>query len=342
MKGQANKLSENELFNRKVKEFLSLYESNRKKVDIVLKNSLKGKKPGSLYEPALYITESGGKRLRPLLVLLSARAAGGKFKDVYNAAAAVECLHNFTLVHDDIMDNADLRRGIPTLHKKYDMSTAILAGDILLAAAYNFLLKDIKNKTEILNKFTQALIDVCEGQSMDKIFETQEEVSVKEYISMITKKTAALAEMCCVIGSRLGGGSEKVINALGKYGRNLGIAFQIQDDLLDVIGTEPEFGKMPGSDLVEGKKTYLFVKAFLKAEGEDKENLVKLVRNKGIDRSEISKYYNIYERLGIIGEAKKDVRYYTGKAVSSLSVIGKKKSREILTWLADSLIKRIK
>jgi geranylgeranyl diphosphate synthase type II len=323
------------------KKFLSLYESERKKIDKILKESLKGKKPESLYQPALYITESGGKRLRPLLVLLSARAAGGK-NSADNAAAAVEFLHNFTLVHDDIMDNSDMRHGIPTLHKKYDMSTAILAGDILLAAAYRFLLKDIKGKTEILNYFTQALIDVCEGQSIDKIFETQKEVSVKEYIGMIQKKTAALAEMCCVVGASLGGGSKKEIHALAKYGKNLGIAFQIQDDLLDVIGADQEFGKITGSDLVEGKKTYLYVKAFLKAEGGDKENLKKLAENKGIDRSEIEKYKKIYERLGVIEEAKKDVRNYTRRAINSLKIIKEKKSRKILTWLADSLIKRMK
>jgi len=335
-------VNDEEKFNGKIDKFFSLYESERKKIDKILKESLKGKKPDSLYQPALYITESGGKRLRPLLVLLSAKAAGGKFNRVYNAAAAVEFLHNFTLVHDDIMDNSDMRRGILTLHKKFDMSTAVLAGDILLAAAYRFLLKDIRRETEILNYFTQALIDVCEGQSIDKIFETQKEVSVKEYIGMIQKKTAALAEMCCVIGASLGGGSKKEINALGKYGKNLGIAFQIQDDLLDIIGAEQEFGKMTGSDLVEGKKTYLFVKAFIKAEREDKEDLIKLAENKGIDRSQIVKYKDMYERLGVIDEAKKEVRNYTRKAINSLEIIKEKKSRKILIWLADSLIKRMR
>jgi geranylgeranyl diphosphate synthase, type II len=331
-----------EKFIGKSGKFLSIYENERKKIDLILKESLKGKKPFSLYEPALYISQSGGKRLRPLLVLFSAKAAGGKFGEVYNAAAAVEFLHNFTLVHDDIMDNADMRRGIPTLHKKFDMNTAILAGDILLAEAYKFLLKDIKEESEVLNYFTQALIDVCEGQSIDKIFETQKEVSIEEYIGMIQKKTAALAEMCCVIGASLGGGSKKEIKALGNFGKNLGIAFQIQDDLLDIIGAEQEFGKITGSDLIEGKKTYLFVKAFVKAEGKDKEDLLKLTENRGIDRTEIPKYKSIYENLGIIDEGENDVGRYTEKAINSLESVKGKKSREILIWLADSLIKRMR
>ena len=179
-------------------KYIKLYEAERVKINKILSLALKDRNPISLYEPGSYILNSGGKRLRPLLVLLSAKAVGGKFKDAYNAAAAVEMLHNFTLVHDDIMDNADKRRGRLTLHKKYDHNTAILAGDSLLSIAYEFLLKDCNgNAKKVISSFTQGLIEVCEGQSLDTDFEFRKNVSLLEYILMIKKKTAAMAEMCC-------------------------------------------------------------------------------------------------------------------------------------------------
>ncbi len=183
-------------------KYAVIYEEERKKIDKMLASSLKKRKPKSLYEPASYILQSSGKRLRPLLVLLSAKAAGGKFKDVYNAAIAVEIMHNFTLVHDDIMDNADLRRGNQTLHKKYDLNTAILAGDSLLSIAYEYLLMDCNGNTKAaVSAFTKGLIEICEGQSMDTYFETRNDVNLKEYITMITKKTAAMTKMCCELGA---------------------------------------------------------------------------------------------------------------------------------------------
>ncbi len=225
-------------------DYILLYEAERKQINKILSISVKNRKPASLYEPGSYILNSGGKRLRPLLVLLSAKAVGGEFKNAYNAAAAVEMLHNFTLVHDDIMDNADKRRGRLTLHKKYDHNTAILAGDSLLSVAYEYLLKDCNgNAKEVVSSFTHGLIEVCEGQSMDTDFELRKNVALSEYITMIKKKTAAMAEMCCRIGALLGGGSKSQVNALGNYGLNLGIAFQIQDDLLDISADEKEIWK---------------------------------------------------------------------------------------------------
>jgi geranylgeranyl diphosphate synthase type II len=324
------------------KEFDSLYNKQKKRIDKILSSSLENRKPSSLYGPGSYILNSKGKRLRPLLVLLSAKAVGGKFEKVYNAAAAVEMLHNFTLVHDDIMDNADKRRGRLTLHKKYDENTAILAGDSLLSVAYEYLLKDCNGKTkEVLAAFTKSLIDICEGQSMDTDFESQKNVPIKEYIVMIEKKTAAMAEMCCKIGATLGGGNSKQIKALSSYGRNLGIAFQIQDDLLDITADEKIFGKSIGGDLVEGKKTYLFIKALERARGNDKKILFKMIENKGIRKNQVEFYKQLYEKLGIIENAKKEIKTFTMKALNSLNVFGKD-SREIFYWLADALIKRIK
>lgn len=326
-----------------VKKFASFYEKERKIIDKKLKQSLKNRNPYSLYDPASYILESSGKRLRPLLVLLSAKAVSGDHRKYYNAALSVEMLHNFTLVHDDIMDNADLRRGNLTLHKKYNLNTAILTGDILAAVAYEFLLKDCKvNAKQALDSFTKGLVEVCEGQSLDTEFETRKNVSLPEYINMIEKKTAALARMCCELGAYLANGSKEDIKALSNYGKYLGIAFQIQDDLLDITADKFEFGKRIGGDLMEGKKTFLFIKAFEKAKGKDKSDLVKVIENKGIKENQIEYYKNIYQKLGVIDDAKSAIRNYSSKALRSINKLSNRSEVEIFHWLADSLIKRNK
>lgn len=331
------------MINRNGIDFKSLYERERKKIEKRLSNLLTNRKPLSLYKPGAYILRGGGKRIRPLLVLLSAKAVGGKFSNVYNAAVAVELLHNFTLVHDDIMDNADKRRGKPTLHKKYNMDTAILVGDSLLSIAYETLLKDCNGNTKyLLDEFTRGLIEVCEGQSLDNEFESLQNVSIEKYILMIEKKTAAMAELCCKLGATLGGGTKGEINALAKFGRFLGIAFQIQDDLLDIAGNEYEFGKFVGGDLIEGKKTYLFLKALNKAKGKDKKKLLAVTKNKGIKRNQIEFYKKMYFRLGIVEDAKKEIKNYSGKALRQLRYVKKKEDRDILGWLVNSLVERSK
>lgn len=324
-----------------IKNFSRIYETERKKIDIKLQNLLKGREPLMLYNPASYILESSGKRLRPLLVLFSAKASGGKFNQVYNAALAVEMLHNFTLVHDDIMDKADLRRGRETLHKKYDINTAILAGDSLLAVAYECLLKDCDvNAKKALASFTNGLIEVCEGQSLDTDFETRKNVSIDEYITMITKKTAMLLKMCCEIGSLLVDANPRDIKILSDYGLNLGIAFQIQDDLLDIIGDQKKFGKKVGGDLIEGKKTFLFLRALNKSKGDNKQALLRVIRNKGIKSSEVNKYKRIYEELDVIQDAKREIELYTNSALKAINKLTEKKNIGLFYWLADSLIKR--
>ncbi len=324
-------------------KYFLIYEKERKIIDQRLSTALKDRQPSELYKPASYILESSGKRLRPLLVILSAKAVGGKPKQVYNAAVAVEMLHNFTLVHDDIMDNADLRRGNLTLHKKYNLNTAILAGDSLLAVAYEFILKDCKvNAREALNAFTHGLVEVCEGQSLDTQFETRKNVSLDEYIEMISKKTAALAQMCCELGGYLVNGSKQDIKALSAYGKYLGIAFQIQDDLLDITADKVDFGKRIGGDLIEGKKTFLFIEALEKASGKAKEDLLKVITNKGIRSNQIEKYKQIYKKLGVIDDAKTAIRNYSNKALRSIENLSNKREVNIFRWLADSLIKRNK
>lgn len=304
---------------------------------------LQGRKPESLYEPCEYIINGTGKRLRPFLVMLSAKAVGAKTSSVYNAAMAVELFHNFTLVHDDIMDNAEKRRGRPTLHIRNDLSTAILAGDNLLAIAYECLLKNAKKDgTSAVEDFTLGLIEVCEGQSMDKDFEVREEVSLDEYLVMISKKTAALAEISCSIGAKLGKGTKQEVSALRRYGKYLGLAFQIQDDLLDIIADEAELGKKIGGDLLEGKKTYLLLKALEKAKGEDKKLVESVIVNHGIKKNQIQTYKKLYSNLGVIEDAGREVERYTRLALSALKNVKNIDAKITLEWLANSLTKRKK
>lgn len=301
------------------------------------------KKPASLYIPSAYIVGSEGKRIRPLLVLLSAKAVGAKFSNAYNAAVAAELLHNFTLVHDDIMDNAEKRRGKVTLHKKYNSNTAILSGDSLLSVAYEYLLKDCDDDSKkIVSSFTKGLVEVCEGQSYDTDFESKRNVSMSEYLHMINKKTAAMIQMCCEIGALIGRGSEDELRGLKNYGFNLGMAFQIQDDLLDIIADEKKLGKKIGGDLVEGKKTFLFIKALEKAGAKDKQKLLAVIKKGGIQFRQVNQYKLLYEKLGVTNDAKRKINYYTNRALKSLSVIKKMEDRNALIWLAHFLLKRNK
>jgi geranylgeranyl diphosphate synthase type II len=327
----------------KEKDCLKIYNSQKSSIDKKLAGLLENSTPETLYEPCDYILKSPGKRIRAFLVLLSAKAAGGNFKDVYNAAAAVEILHNFTLVHDDIMDNASKRRGLTTLHVKYDLNTAILSGDNLIAIAYRSLLKDSNRNTgTVIESFTNSIIEVCEGQSLDKEFEVRKKVSVDNYKLMIQKKTASLVEMCCSLGAQICGGNKQLIRQLQVYGRNLGLAFQIQDDLLDIIGDEKEFGKSVGIDLIEGKKTYLFLMAEQSAGRKDKQLLNKFIADKGIQKKEIKDFREMYERLGVLEETKKEVERYTRLALNSINKINNEEAKMLFNWLAMMLLDRKK
>ena len=324
----------------KYKIINSLYLKKKKEINSQLEKIFKKREPQSLYSPASYILKNGGKRIRPMLLLFSAKVVGGSFAKVKHAALAVELLHSFSLVHDDIMDNADKRRNLITLHKKYDLNTAILAGDSILSIAYQELLKDLNNNSKnSIDIFTKALIEVCEGQGYDKDFETLKNVSIKNYNLMIQKKTAALTEMCCHLGAVLGGGDKKQTNSLKLFGRYIGFAFQIRDDLLDITGDENQFGKVSGGDLIEGKKTYLLLKALEVAKGNDKKMLMKLINNKGISTKEVTKYKEIYYRLGILQKANKEIERNTKQALNYLNFL-EDKEKDKLVWLAKFLLNR--
>jgi geranylgeranyl diphosphate synthase type II len=208
------------------------------------------------YDPIYYINRQGGKKLRPLLTVLCGLVVGGQLRNLLPPAAAIELLHNFSLVHDDIMDNDETRRGNPTVHVKWDTGTAILAGDGLLGLAYRKLLQTPNmSDTLLVNLFTEAMLEICEGQALDKMFETQDAVTEDRYLEMISKKTATLIKLACEMGAIVGEATPDEIHRMAQFGFNLGMGFQIQDDLLDILADETILGKKVGSDLAMNKKT---------------------------------------------------------------------------------------
>jgi len=231
------------------------------------------KAPHNLYEPVDYILGLGGKQIRPLLLLMAADIAGQKAKEALPAAMSVEVFHNFTLLHDDIMDEAPLRRGHATVHEKYDTNTAILSGDVMMISAYKCL-EDYPAEIAIklLKIFNKMAVEVCEGQQMDMDFESREDVSVPEYFEMITYKTSVLIGAALEMGGIIGGLDDQSANHLYHYGKNIGIAFQMQDDILDTFG-EPKVGKQPGGDIIQNKKTYLYLKTLLLVGEEEQHEL---------------------------------------------------------------------
>ena len=324
-------------------EFKNRYNQYKDLVEKRLADIFDKKIPAGIYEPAKYVLDGGGKRIRPLLLMLSCEAVGGRAPEALDAACAIEILHNFTLVHDDIMDNALTRRGRETVHVKWDNDTAILAGDGLIGFAYRSLLKTKTPKIqEITKSFTEAIIGVCEGQSFDKEFELRKNVIISEYIVMIGKKTSELLKCCAEIGGLIGGGTENEISALKNYALNIGLAFQIQDDLLDITADESSFGKKTGGDLYEGKKTYLLLKALeTVTDKDDKLFLLSVVDNKGVrTENEVLRAKKIYIDYGIISEASSAVENYTLKAKAHLNALKQGEAAKMLLWFSDMLLKR--
>lgn len=325
--------------------FQEKYDEFRESVELFLATTDIPVQPKSLYEPVRYVISGGGKRLRPVLTMFTCNMMKGNTEEGLIAGAALELLHNFTLVHDDIMDNADTRRGRLTVHKKWDYNTAVLAGDQLIALGYNILFGKgyyIKNINRVADTFTKAIIEVCEGQSYDKDFELHETVTMDEYLMMITKKTAMLLEACALIGGIIADASEEELGNLSRYAINTGIAFQILDDLLDVIGDEKTFGKKPGGDIREGKKTYLYIKALEGAKDAGDKKILKDISQKNpvIREDDFFKVASkVYEKTGAIDMAEKAIKQYTDEAYKYLHNIPGVDA-EPLSWFADMLLKR--
>ena len=324
-----------------MKPFVSQYQRYKEVVDHHLRLCVRKNEPRSLYQPVKYVLSGGGKRIRPLLVLLACEAVGGVSRQAQHAAVAIEILHNFTLVHDDIMDNASSRRGRATVHTKWDTNIAILVGDELVALAYRELLKTQSPYiARVADIFTEGVVEVCEGQAYDKEFETRKHVSVGEYLLMIGEKTGKMVSVASEIGAVIGGGSASEIRALKLYGTAIGRAFQIQDDLLDIVADEKEFGKTIGGDIVEGKKTFLLIEAYARARGADKKLLRSIIAGGGTAKKNIPLVRDIYERCGVVELAKQTIARNIAGANEQLSRLQKSRARDMLFWFSHMLLNR--
>jgi geranylgeranyl diphosphate synthase type II len=317
------------------------YDRHKALVEKRLAGLVKDPVPCSLYEPLKYVLAAGGKRIRPVLLMLACEAVGGNARNAVHAGAAIEILHNFTLVHDDIMDNAGSRRGRTTVHIKWDTNVAILVGDELLALAYRELLQTTSpNIQRIAESFTDGVVEVCEGQAYDKEFETRPGVTVNDYLLMIEKKTAKMVSVAAEIGALVGNGSTKAIRALRLYGHHIGLAFQIQDDLLDIMANEAELGKKIGGDLVEGKKTFLLLEALQRATGSDKDLLKELVASKGCPPERIPEYKKIYIDTGAEAAARRRIEREINRSKQELRRLPSTRAQAVLEWFADMLLHR--
>jgi geranylgeranyl diphosphate synthase type II len=284
---------------------------------------------------------AGGKRIRPVITLLACEAVGGEANNALHAGAGIEILHNFTLVHDDIMDHAETRRGRLTVHKKWDENVALLSGDALLAFAYRALLRTKSTRIQEISKiFTEGVVTICEGQALDKEFETRHRVHVNEYLMMIEKKTGKLVSIATELGALIGNAAASDLEALRRYGEHVGRAFQIQDDLLDIVANEKEFGKTIGGDLIEGKKTFLLLEALRRAKGEQKKMLQRIFTNGGVPKKQVPTFRRIYEETGAIDSAKKWIENDITEAKNQLSTLPASAARETLRWMTDKLLNR--
>jgi len=278
------------------------------------------KEPENLYVPILYSLQNGGKRIRPILVLLSAKSFGVSVDKALPAAAAIEIFHNFTLLHDDIMDQAPLRRGKPTVYRKWDENTAILSGDTMLVLAYKMLEAYEGNTYKQLNVLlNQTAVEVCEGQQMDMDFETRDTVSIKEYIEMIRLKTAVLLGAALRYGGIIAQTSDTNLRYINDFGVMLGLAFQIQDDYLDTFGNTENFGKRIGGDILDRKKTYLYLTALQQADEKDKQKLLTLYHNQDIKKDIlIEQVITLFKKYKVDTLAKEQINYFTQKSLQAL------------------------
>ena len=280
--------------------------------------------PNNLYEPIDYAMHQGGKRIRPLLALMASDLFSGDIEKAKPAAIAIEVLHNFTLLHDDIMDKSPLRRGIPTVYNKYDTNTAILSGDTMFAKAFTYLLKAEETQIhELVETFTNASIEVCEGQAMDMCFEERDDVRIEEYIEMIRLKTGVLLASALKLGAITALANKKDMDYLYDFGLNIGIAFQLQDDILDCWSNLEDFGKVTGTDIADNKKTFLYLKSLEIADKEQKKVLLKYFSSTIFDKEEKEMAVKkIYENLNLKTIAKELMQEYNNKAMESLEKIG--------------------
>ena len=301
------------------------------------------KEPHQLYEPIHYIVSLGGKRLRPVLTLMTCDFFKGDYKKAMNAALAVELFHNFSLIHDDIMDHAPLRRGQETVHEKWDLNTGILSGDAMLILAYQlFEGYEAVMFRELAELFSTTALQVCEGQQYDVDFETRDDVTLKEYIQMIDYKTAVLIGAAMKMGAIVANASEECKENSYSFGRNLGIAFQLQDDYLDAFGNPKTFGKQIGGDIIANKKTFLYLTAVENSSKADADTLAHLFSISPKDPSDkITTVKEIFQSSGAAEATQKEIERYTQKAYKVLDALQiDSEKKEQLREFGDWLMKR--
>jgi geranylgeranyl diphosphate synthase type II len=281
------------------------------------------RQPKSLYEPVQYVLSLGGKRIRPVLMLLGYNLYKDNPEQILMQALGLETYHNYTLLHDDLMDNADLRRGHQTVHKKWDANTAILSGDSMLVLAYQRMQQcDAKHLPAVLELFTETALEIGEGQQYDMDFETRNDVTEQEYIEMIRLKTSVLLACALKIGAILADASADDAQNLYKFGEQLGLAFQLQDDLLDVYGNPEVFGKAIGGDITSNKKTYMLINAVNRANAAQRAELMKWIEAKEFDRQEkVAAVTRLYDEIGIRQLCEEKINYYFARALSYLDKV---------------------
>jgi geranylgeranyl diphosphate synthase type II len=294
----------------------------------------------SLYDPAQYILQLGGKRIRPVCVLMGNELFEEIIPDAYHVATAIELFHNFTLIHDDIMDKAPVRRGMPTVHAKYGESTALLAGDVMFVKSYEYLNKlRTPHFHKVLQLFNKTAAEVCEGQQLDMDFEKRDAVSLEEYVNMITLKTSVLLAASLQLGAVLGGTGERNQQHIYEFGKNLGIAFQVQDDYLDAFGDPSTFGKQVGGDIIANKKTFLMIHAIEAADAVAKNELQQLMKDNPADK--VARVLEIFKRAAVDHWANELKEKYLQTAMHHLEEIAVvSKRKEPLKELALFLIQR--
>lgn len=325
-------------------EILDVLKKYSAGVDREIEKALDTVDPENLYNASKHLIKAGGKKIRPALVLLTAEAVGGNIEGAYKTAAAVELIHTFSLIHDDIMDEDEMRRGKPSVHTMWGEPMAILAGDILFSLAFELVAQtqvdDVPANRVIkaLNTVVDACIKICEGQACDMSFEEKFDVGESEYLNMIYKKTAALIAAATKSGAIIGGGTAEQVEALSQYGELIGMAFQIQDDYLDVVSDEEELGKPVGSDIVEGKMTLMVVHTLSVASPEDKEELIFILKSG--DESNTQRAIDIFNKYGSIDYTRDIALDNVNRAKDLLDLLDDSPAKEALYDLADFMLQR--
>lgn len=325
-------------------EVMDILKKYSESIDNEIMATLSTIDPSTLCEASDHLIKAGGKKLRPVLVVLSSESVGGRAQDALKTAASMELIHTFSLIHDDIMDKDEMRRGKPSVHKLWGEPMAILAGDTLFSKAFETVLEtdttniDPKRVVEALKTVVDSCIKICEGQALDISFEGQLDIKEEEYMTMIYKKTAALIAAATKAGAIIGGGNDEQVKALSEYGRLIGLAFQIQDDYLDVVSDEEDIGKPVGSDIVEGKMTLMVVHALANASKEDKERLISILEAN--DEDLVDDAISIFNKYGSIEYTRNIALENVKTAKELLNVLEDSDAKKSLELVADFVLER--